>query len=105
MRQDLKDRVIPHTTEYIVMVGDMVLPVTKGIAYRRVASFIHKEHAEKFADSIKSFHTAVIPPSENGRPLYDTSPIFYSGQVIDLWAPVGERVYANTRPLPEGWDG
>lgn len=62
MIQDLKDRVVPYDTEYIVMLGDGVTDITKKIAYRRIASFIHKEHAEKFASSIGSFYTAVVSP-------------------------------------------
>jgi hypothetical protein len=62
MLKDLKDRVVPHPTEYLVMVGNEITPITKRIAYNRVASFVHKSHALAFAKSITSFHTAVIDP-------------------------------------------
>src|ERR1700677_320745 len=62
MLKDLNGQVVPHPTEYIVMVGDEVTPITKRIAYNRVASFVHKSHALAFAKSITSFHTAVIDP-------------------------------------------
>ena len=62
MLKDLNGQVVPHPTEYIVMVGDEVTLITKRIAYNRVASFVHKSHALAFAKSITSFHTAVIDP-------------------------------------------
>ena len=64
MLKDLTGRAFPHPTEYIVMLGDDILPITKGIAYNRIASFVHKSHALAFAKSIKSYHTAVIEPGQ-----------------------------------------
>ena len=84
MLKDLNGRVVPHETEYIVMVGDEVTPITKRIAYNRVASFVHKSHALAFAKSITSYHTAVIDPDPT---------------------PNNELVITVDQIYPEGWDG
>lgn len=86
MLKDLNGRIVPHPTEYLVMVGDRISPITKRIAYTRVAQFVHKSHAEEFAKSITSFHTAVIEPEHKS---FDNSPIWINGQCITL--------------KPEGW--
>ena len=65
MLQDLNGKVVPHETEFIVMLGDETTPITKRIAYNRIASFVHKSHALAFAKSITSYHTAVIDPDPN----------------------------------------
>lgn len=69
MIKDPTGIVVPHPTEYIVMIGDEVLSISKRIAYTRVATFVHKSHAEAFARSIKSYHTAVIEPEVNPNEL------------------------------------
>jgi len=96
MLKELNGRVVPHETEFIVMIGDEVTPITKRIAYNRIASFVHKSHALAFAKSIASYHTAVIDPDPNPnnelvirQSTYDTSPFYYQGTLIH----------------PEGWDG
>ena len=101
MLQDLNGKVVPHPTEYIVMLGDETTPITKRIAYNRIASFVNKSHALAFAKSITSFHTAVIDPNPTPnnelvitgayRQPFDNSPIWVNGQCITL--------------KPEGWDG
>lgn len=83
MLKNLNDRVVPHPTEYIVMIGDSVTPITKRISYTRVATFVHESHALAFAKSIMSFHTAVIDPDP------------------DMYVDVTEGKRA---PSPEGWD-
>ena len=90
MLKDLSGRVVPHPTEYLVMVGDHVTPITKRISYTRVAQFVHKSHAQAFAKSITSFHTAVIEPE------YKRTPV---GEPAIL------RPTSSFRGNLEGWDG
>jgi hypothetical protein len=65
MIKDLNGKVVPHPTEYIVMVGNEVTPISKRIAYNRIAQFVYKSDALAFAKSITSYHTAVIDPDPN----------------------------------------
>lgn len=67
MLKDLNGRVVPHPTEYIVMIGDCVSPLSRSISYTRVATFVHKQHALEFAKTFTAFHTAVIDPEINSN--------------------------------------
>lgn len=60
-----KDRIVPHSTEYIVVQGDAAGPLSKKIYYTKIGQFKYRSHAELFAKQITCYNVSIIDPGES----------------------------------------